>query len=188
MAFCSQCGANIPDEANTCTACGAPVETTVGAAAQQVNAQQQPNYQQPQQPNYQQPQGNTYGTSVTPDGKVPRNTPIDPADITANKGISVLCYFGIFALIPMLTKKNSLFVRYHAKQGVILFLAEIIVSILSGILSSIAFLSIIMGLLGTAIFVFAILGIVNACQGQAKEIPLVGSIDAFDGIVDALMK
>ena len=53
MAFCQNCGSQIPDGTGFCQNCGAAVN---GAQPQQPNYQQ-PNYQQPgyQQPGYQQP-------------------------------------------------------------------------------------------------------------------------------------
>ena len=54
MAFCPNCGANVPDGASFCTNCGSTLSTP---AANDQAGYQQPNYQQPnyQQPNYQQP-------------------------------------------------------------------------------------------------------------------------------------
>lgn len=36
MAFCTECGANVPDDVKFCTACGKPVNMAAGAAAQAV--------------------------------------------------------------------------------------------------------------------------------------------------------
>ena len=58
-----------------------------------------------------------------------------------------------------------------------LFLADILVGIASGILLWIPVIGwLISVLLSIALLVFMILGIVNAAQGKAKELPLIGSI------------
>ena len=58
-----------------------------------------------------------------------------------------------------------------------LFLADILVGIVSGILLWIPVIGwLISVLLSIALLVFMILGIVNAAQGKAKELPLIGSI------------
>lgn len=173
MATCNQCGSPIPDGATHCPSCGA--EATV-------NTQQAQQTQQQTQQNT-----SSYGTSTAPDGSIPRTTPIDPADINANKGICILCYLGVLIFIPMLTKKNSLYVRYHAKQGAILLVMDIAAAILNSVFSSVH-LAFIGSLLSLLIFIFSIIGIVNAVQGQAKEVPLFGSMDFLDNVVDKIMK
>ena len=45
---------------------------------------------------------------------------------TNNKGITYLSYLGILALIPFMTEKDDEFVQFHAKQGLNLFIFEII--------------------------------------------------------------
>ena len=50
----------------------------------------------------------------------------DSMDIQNNKALAVLSYIGIFVLIPIFAGKNSPYARYHANQGLVLFLAEII--------------------------------------------------------------
>lgn len=88
-------------------------------------------------------------------------------DIANNKVFAILAYIGILFLVPLLAAKESKFARFHANQGLILFIVEIIVGILS-------FIPIIGLLLWIATIVLAILGIVNAANGKAKELPLIG--------------
>ena len=91
--------------------------------------------------------------------------------------MAVLAYIGILFLIPLLAAKDSKFARFHANQGLILFLAGIVASIASGILVWIPVIGwLISILLSIALLVFMILGIVNAAQGKAKELPLIGGI------------
>ncbi|MBQ6510833.1 hypothetical protein IJI94_02590 [Candidatus Saccharibacteria bacterium] len=112
----------------------------------------------------------------------------------SGKGMSVLAYIGILSLIPFFAEKKNKFVVYHAKQGINLFLCEVIVGvgigIISGIISGIAAASLnlfllftilpIIGVIGWACSIFflvmSIMGIVQACSGEAKKLPVVGKI------------
>lgn len=104
------------------------------------------------------------------------------ADVQNNKVMAVLSYIGILVLIPIFAAKESPFARFHANQGLILFLCEIIFAAANMILSVIfAFLgplallwTLVAALVNIAFLVLLILGIVNAAQGMAKELPLIG--------------
>jgi uncharacterized membrane protein len=95
------------------------------------------------------------------------------ADIADNKLIAVLCYFGLLFLIPYLARPNSPFVKYHSNQGLVLLLFALI----SGGVSNIPFIGWLIGTAcGVFTFVCFILGIVAVCNGEMKELPLIGSI------------
>jgi uncharacterized membrane protein len=158
MAFCKNCGTNLPEGATFCSSCGTPV-----------NAQAAP---QPQQ--YQ----------AAP------NVNADAADAQSNKGMAVLSYFGILFLIPLLAAKNSKFAQFHARQGLTLCVFSVAYSIVIGIIKSILNATVtwrtlalfgtiesILSFLSIFFLVLAIIGIVNAVQGNAKELPLIGKID-----------
>lgn len=99
-------------------------------------------------------------------------------DIEDGKLMGILSYIGILCLIPYLTEKENEFVKYHAKQGLNLFLIGVIcsagLSIIGGILwlliGLIALVSSCVGLLALAL---SIMGIVNVCNGEAKELPII---------------
>ena len=98
MAFCSNCGQQLPEGANACPNCGTFVNPQ---AAPQQPVQQTP--QQPvQQPQYQQvPQ-----QPVDPQaqqGAAPVNATVMPdQDTQQNRGIAWLSYAGLLFLIPMI--------------------------------------------------------------------------------------
>lgn len=99
-------------------------------------------------------------------------------DIEDGKLMGILSYIGILCLIPYLTEKENEFVKYHAKQGLNLFLIEVIcsagLSIIGGMLwlliGLVALVSSCVGLLALAL---SIMGIVNVCNGEAKELPII---------------
>ena len=57
----------------------------------------------------------------------------DPNDIKSNKGVSVLAYFGLLFLVPLLAAKDSKFARFHTNQGIVLFILSIAFSLVENI-------------------------------------------------------
>lgn len=88
-----------------------------------------------------------------------------------NKLIAILSYIGVLCLIPLLLKKDDEFVFFHAKQGLVLFIAEVIttfvavIPILGWIIAPIA---------GLIWFILSIIGIINVLGGDKKELPILG--------------
>ncbi|MDQ1912837.1 hypothetical protein RAC89_20810 [Paenibacillus sp. GD4] len=96
----------------------------------------------------------------------------DAADVQNNKWMAVIGYILFF--VPLLVAKDSRFARYHANQGLLLLLLSIAVNIVLGIIPLIGWL--LLPIANLLVLIFAILGIVNAAQGQAKPLPLIGSV------------
>ncbi|GAB1370523.1 DUF4870 domain-containing protein [Candidatus Kapaibacterium sp.] len=95
-------------------------------------------------------------------------------DIEQNKTISLFAYILFF--IPLLAAKESKFARFHANQGLILFLFAVIISIVSSVIPILGWF--IIGPLGSLFVVaLAVLGIINAVGGKAKQLPLIGNFE-----------
>jgi len=83
-------------------------------------------------------------------------------------------------LIPILAAKESKFARFHSNQGLVLMLAAIAYSIATSIVGIIlsairlGFVSSILSILSIAFTVLAVIGIINAANGRAKELPIIG--------------
>jgi uncharacterized membrane protein len=98
--------------------------------------------------------------------------------------MAILAYIGILVLIPIFAVQNSPYTRFHANQGLLLFICEAILGILWMIVARaflfvwglLTFFSIIFWLISIGLLLLAILGIVNAVNGKAKELPLIGKI------------
>jgi len=94
-----------------------------------------------------------------------------PKKLDDNKVIAILSYIGVLCLIPLLMKKDDKFVFFHAKQGLVLFIVEIItyfvlmIPILGWIIAPIASL---------IWLTLSIIGIVNVLGGEMKELPILG--------------
>ena len=104
----------------------------------------------------------------------------DQNDVQSNKIMGVLAYLGLLVLIPLFAAKNSPFARFHCNQGIVLAVAEVVVSIAFRILRKLPLIGWIFGVIAVlaslAMFVLAVLGIINAANGRAKELPLIGNV------------
>ncbi len=47
-------------------------------------------------------------------------------DVEDNKLIAAIGYVSILFVLPMFLKKNSKFAQFHAKQGLLLFIIEVV--------------------------------------------------------------
>jgi uncharacterized membrane protein len=94
-----------------------------------------------------------------------------PITVERNTIMAILSYIGPLVIIPYLTAKDDAFVLFHIKQGLVLFVIEIILWVLMGMFW---FLYPVWQLINLALFVLAIIGIVNALNGKEKQLPLVG--------------
>lgn len=101
----------------------------------------------------------------------PSTTQCDPADVQENKGITVLSYLGILCLVPLLSKKDSKFAQYHAKQGLVLFIMELVIWVLI-VIPVLGWIIYVVGIITS--LVFAIMGIMNVVNGKCKELPVIG--------------
>src|SRR3954466_7245616 len=79
-----------------------------------------------------------------------------------DKIMLVLAYLGILALIPMLTVKDSDFVKWHAKQGLGLGVGGGIAVTIIGMIPVIGLVSCV---LMPAILVLCVMGIIKAMAG-----------------------
>lgn len=106
---------------------------------------------------------------------------MDSKDIEENKAMGILAYIGILVLIPLLAAPKSKFARYHSNQGLILLIIELISVVVFSLLGLIPYVGIVFSIVGWLVdllcFVLLILGIVNAAQGKAKALPLIGKFN-----------
>ena len=99
-----------------------------------------------------------------------------------NKIFAVLAYLGILVLVPLLAARESRFARYHANQGLVLFITAIVCGIGGGILSFVLAFIPVIGRIGCLIWpavwlgilALTIMGIINAANGQCKPLPVIG--------------
>jgi uncharacterized membrane protein len=123
--------------------------------------------------------------SYTPPPPPPTGTTPPPGTASPNRTIMlVLAYLGILAVIPFAVEKNDPEVQWHAKHGIVLFVAEIILGFLLGILTHIPVFGCLAALLLPLYFlawaIFHIFLIVKAVNGQRVIIPgITQYVDRF---------
>ncbi len=180
MKFCGNCGAKMEDNVKFCPGCGASTEIQSEQSAQQPSQQSTPapEYNQESKAN-----SNNFGAKFQNLNNTADTTAqFDQDDITNNKTMAILAYFGPLVLIPIFAAKGSKFARFHSNQGLLLLLAcvawGIVYAILNAILLAISwrlfFISSIIGFLSVVFLILCIIGIVNAVNGRAKELPVIG--------------
>lgn len=86
--------------------------------------------------------------------------------------MGILSYLGILIIIPLVTEaRHNPFVKFHIKQGLVLLIAEIILSFFTRIPG----LGLIFApILGIASLIMLIIGIMNVLNKKMKELPLIG--------------
>ncbi len=164
MPFCRQCGMELKEGVRFCPGCGTPVEEPAQTAQQNSTSKE-----------------NSFAAAFN---TADTTAQYDPADVEKNKAMGVLAYLSWLVLIPIFAAKDSRFARFHANQGLVLFIASAIFGVARWILSEILlaiswrlyFVTIIISLFGLVFLALAIIGIVNAATGKAKELPVIGQI------------
>jgi len=132
----------------------------------------------------------------------PDATAASKKEIEDGKVMAILAY--ILAPIPYFAEKKNKFVRYHAIQGMNVFIVAVAYAIVAGFINNIMWsakadhcfqsiysgsiagctggwgmastISWILGLGGVVIGVIMIIGIVNAVNGNKKEVPILGKL------------
>jgi uncharacterized membrane protein len=104
----------------------------------------------------------------------------DAKEIEEGKMFAAVGYLGILFLIPLLAAKDNKFAQYHAKQGMVLFIAFIICAIIASILFIIPVIGwFLLGPIAWLIVfiggvVLAVMGIVKSLQGEYWKMPVLG--------------
>ena len=172
MAYCGKCGTKVDEGVKFCPSCGNPME----APAPEQQAQTQSAGDQ-----------NDFSAKIAALNNTADTTAdFDKADIEQNKVMGILAYLSWLVLIPIFAAPKSKFARFHANQGLVLAITEIAWWIVTGVVSTILYniswtlgslFGTLLGLVNLVNLVFLVmlvLGIVNAANGRAKELPVIG--------------
>lgn len=103
------------------------------------------------------------GDDVFPEG----NSPED-----ANPLFVVFAYIPVLCLAPIVRMGENETIRFHARQGLVLFLIEILASLfLIPELSSLFWKAVLIGCI-----ISSIGGVLYALQGRKEKLPLIGDL------------
>lgn len=105
-------------------------------------------------------------------------------DIRENTYWGVAAYIGPLCLLTLLVRRKSPFARFHGRQGLVLFIAELIYGVLFAILEVLTrpILPLYIGM--RCVWAFAtlflltcvVLGVMHASKGEIAPMPLLGHI------------
>lgn len=167
MIYCTKCGSKVQEGMNYCPVCGERI--TAGAYGQSYD-QDRMDQEFSANMNY------NYQSSV--DEEV--------LDIQNNKFIAVCSYIGILVLVPIFIRRESPFTRFHANQGLLIFLGEIICQAVSRGMHMVrgwgwpfwgfGMAGNVLDILELVFVVFSIWGVINVCTGKYASLPVIGSI------------
>ncbi|MDA2922948.1 hypothetical protein MYX07_06825, partial [Patescibacteria group bacterium AH-259-L07] len=84
--------------------------------------------------------------------------------------LSAISYLGILALVPIMLRSKDDFVRFNARQGLLLFIAEIVFTLIW----IIPFVGWVIGFIGWVLcFIFAVGGFFRSLTGKRYKIPVL---------------
>jgi uncharacterized membrane protein len=110
---------------------------------------------------------------------------ISEREIATGRALAAVAYLPGLFLIGLLDAPRNRFVRFHARQGLVLFLAEaaalVAIAIVDGSLGRIPVLGVIIGAvlrlaLGLLFLAVALYGIAKALSGETVRIPYLGDV------------
>lgn len=107
-------------------------------------------------------------------------------DFEQNKIYGILSYFGILFIVPLIAAKGSQYAKFHANQGLLLFITNLILQVFGRVLTFVLniatfgllydVLSALVSLLIAAIVItFMVIGIKNAVSGEPNTLPIIGN-------------
>ncbi|MBU0707971.1 hypothetical protein KKG41_06395 [Patescibacteria group bacterium] len=83
-----------------------------------------------------------------------------------DKLFGALSYLWVLSVVMYVIKKDNEYVKFHARQGLVLFIASVIIW----------FIPFFNWLLNIVVLIIVIIGFVKAIAGERWEIPVVGPI------------
>lgn len=90
----------------------------------------------------------------------------DQRDIRTNKDIAAFSYVWIMSVIIYIARKDSRFIQYHSKQGIVLFLLTL-PAVMIPVIGNLLVLVIVAGM---------VLGFIHAAQGKYDDVPVAGDL------------
>jgi fumarate reductase subunit D len=101
---------------------------------------------------------------------MPHSAPFSKEDVIDGKMYAVLAYLSILCIIPLILRKKNPFVLAHGKQGLVIFLGQVGVLILSVVLPW--FFAPLMFIL----MIFSFWGMIAVIRGEMVDLPIVSGI------------
>lgn len=98
---------------------------------------------------------------------------IKDTDIKEGMFFAGVGYISVLCLVPLFLKKDNKFAMHHGKQGLVLFIAEVAISIVGGI----PIIGWVIALIGWVFFgILSLIGIIQVLMGKYWKMPVVYNI------------
>lgn len=163
MAFCKQCGKEIPDNSTICEECN------------KANGQNNQN------------SNDSFVNDAVNSTVKAVNGILDTKDTTKsysadeiekNKIICALAYIPILFWLPLVAgTKGSKYCKFHANQGLLLLIVGVVFAVIGIVLGLIPIVGTIIGILTSLIELgYFLFGLINTIMGKSKELPFIGGI------------
>ena len=100
--------------------------------------------------------------------------PAPPAKAGGDDNLmAALSYISIISVVMLFVKKDSDYVQFHAKQGTVIFIGEIILGVVS---SFTWFLFYLWNLVWLVFVIASVIGFIKAYRGERYQMPVVADI------------
>lgn len=183
MPYCGNCGAYLPDGETVCAACGKnsadPVAAAQSAAAaakpetdalhetleEKLKEQQEKNKEYAQQLHSGEAHSTSQSTGGTPTAEQP--APKGSGKISKSRLLATLSYVGALCVLPFFLAPDDEFAKFHGKQGVVLFIAALLIDLLS-LKSGLALI------INIARIYLMAKGFYNALNDKMERLPWIG--------------
>lgn len=104
----------------------------------------------------------------------------DSEDIKTNAVVAAVSYIPPLFFLPLVLRPDSRFARFHANQGLVLLILDVVLEVVPKIVDAIPFTAFIPALLvgGFSLIKFAyfLYGFIYTLNGKAKELPFLGGV------------
>lgn len=91
-------------------------------------------------------------------------------DISDEKLMAALSYVGVLVLIPLFTRKRNPYVYFHAKQGLVIMIGEV-VALIAG-----QWIAVVGSVVFVLLLIASVVGLIQALQGRRFRIPGIAEI------------
>lgn len=118
------------------------------------------------------PQAKPAATASTQHSPAPHTDSAQTSHMSKQTLLAALAYIGPLVVISYTLMEGDEFVKFHVKQGAVLFVIEMLLWILTQFMIP---LMMLWGLIHLGAIILSIFGIINAAQHKKTELPLVGS-------------
>lgn len=113
---------------------------------------------------------------TTQEPTLPPTKKADPKDVEENRVFGILSYIWVLCFVALFAKSDSPYVKFHAKQGVVLFIVWAAGFIIAEIFGSVSYglRNVLMSANSLFVLVMAIIGIMHAYHGNLEKLPIIG--------------